>query len=98
MKFISLQQYSPIISDKEKGNVIYNTIYEMNPQSEQIEIDMTGIMSMTTFCAKQIFGQLYKMLGSSLFEKNIILKNVSSDVLLIIKMGIKNAVMGNESL
>lgn len=94
MKRISLQQYSPIISDKEKGNVIYNDIFELDPQNEQVEIDMTGIMSMTTFCAKQIFGQLYKMLGSCLFEKNIILKNVSSDVLLIIKMGIKNAVMG----
>ena len=95
MKSISLQQYSPIISDKEKGNVIYNDIFELDPQNEQVEIDMTRIMSMTTFCAKQIFGQLYKKLGSCLFEKNIILKNVSSDVLLIIKMGIKNAVMGN---
>ena len=95
MKSISLQQYSPIISDKEKGNVIYNDIFELDPQNEQVEIDMTGIMSMTTFCAKQIFGQLYKKLGSCLFEKNMILKNVSSDVLLIIKMGIKNAVMGN---
>ena len=95
MKSISLQQYSPIIGDKEKGNVIYNDIFELDPQNEQVEIDMTGIMSMTTFCAKQIFGQLYKKLGSCLFEKNIILKNVSSDVLLIIKMGIKNAVMGN---
>ena len=96
MKSISLQKYSPIISDKEKGNIIINDIFELNPQDEQLEIDMTGILSMTTFCAKQIFGQLYKKFGSSLFEKNIILKNVSSDVLLIIKMGIKNAVMGNK--
>ena len=96
MKSISLQKYSPIISDKEKGNIIINDIFELNPQDEQLEIDMTGILSMTTFCAKQIFGKLYKKLGSSLFEKNIILKNVSSDVLLIIKMGIKNAVMGNK--
>lgn len=95
MRSISLQQYSPIISEKEKGNVIYNDILKLNPQVDQVEIDMTGIMSMTTFCAKQIFGQLYKKLGSCLFEKNIILKNVSSDVLLIIKMGIRNAVMGN---
>lgn len=93
MKQISLEQYSPIISDKEKGEIIYNDIYRLNPLKEEVEIDMTGIMSMTTFCAKQIFGQLYKNLGSSLFEKNIILKNVSPDVLLIIKMGIRNAVM-----
>ena len=93
MKQISLQQYSPIISDKDKGEIIYKEIYGLNPMEEKVEIDMTGIMSMTTFCAKQIFGQLYKMLGSSLFEKNIILKNVSQDVLLIIKMGIRNAVM-----
>ena len=96
MKSISLQKYSPIISDKEKGNIIINDIFELNPQDEQLEIDMTGILSMTTVCAKQIVGKLYKKSGSSLFEKNIILKNVSSDVLLIIKMGIKNAVMGNK--
>lgn len=93
MKQISLQQYCPIISDKKKGEIIYKNIYGLNPMEEKVEIDMTGIISMTTFCAKQIFGQLYKMLGSSLFEKNIILKNVSQDVLLIIKMGIRNAVM-----
>ena len=93
MKQISLEQYSPIISDKEKGEIIYNDIYRLNPLKEEVEIDMTGIMSMTTFCAKQIFGQLYKVLGSNIFEKNIILKNVSQDVLLIIKMGIRNAVM-----
>jgi len=93
MKQISLQQYSPIISDKDKGEIIYKDIYGLNPMEEKVEIDMTGIMSMTTFCAKQIFGQLYKILGSSRFERNIILKNVSPDVLLIIKMGIRNAVM-----
>lgn len=95
MKQISLQQYCPIISDKKKGEIIYKNIYGLNPMEEKVEIDMTGIISMTTFCAKQIFGQLYKVLGSSLFEKNIILKNVSQDVLLIIKMGIRNAVMQN---
>lgn len=93
MKQISLQKYSPIISDKDKGEIIYNDIYGLNPQEEKVEIDMTGIMSMTTYCAKQIFGKLYKVLGSSCFENNIILKNVSPDVLLIIKMGIRNAVM-----
>ena len=93
MKQISLQQYSPIISDKDKGEIIYKDIYGLNPMEEKVEIDMTGIMSMTTFCAKQIFGQLYKMRGPSRLERNIILKNVSPDVLLIIKMGIRNAVM-----
>nr|WP_297230906.1 STAS-like domain-containing protein [uncultured Prevotella sp.] len=93
MKSLSLQPYSPIISDKKIGKRIYNEILELDPKENMVEIDMAGIISMTTYCAKQIFGKLYKELGPNLFEKNIILKKVSTDVLLIIKMGIKNAVL-----
>ena len=39
MKSISLQKYSPIISDKEKGNIIINDIFELNPQDEQLDIE-----------------------------------------------------------
>ncbi len=93
MKSLSLQPYSPIINDKTIGERIYNEILGLDPKENRVEIDMAGIISMTTYCAKQIFGKLYKELGPNLFENNIILKKVSSDVLLIIKMGIKNAVL-----
>ena len=73
-------------------NIIINDIFELNPQDEQLEIDMTGIMSMTTFCAKQIFGRLYIELGSECFFKNIIIKGASDDVQSIIKLGIRFAV------
>lgn len=63
MKSISLQKYSPIISDKEKGNIIINDIFELNPQDEQLEIDMTGIMSMTTFLRKTNFRAVVQEVG-----------------------------------
>lgn len=90
---IDLHQYSPIISDKNVGEEIFNKIWSLDPKNNQVEIDMNGIMSMTTYCAKQIFGRLYKELAPSLFESNIILKNATEDVILIIKMGIRNAVI-----
>ena len=74
MKSLSLQSYSPIISDKTIGERIYNEILGLDPKENMVEIDMAGIVSMTTYCAKQIFGKLYKELGPKLFEKNIILK------------------------
>lgn len=92
-KTIDLHQYSPIISDKKVGEEIFNKIWNLDPKTNQVEIDMNGIMSMTTYCAKQIFGRLYKDLGPSLFESNVILKNATGDVILIIKMGIRNAVL-----
>lgn len=94
MKKISLRQYSPIISEKNIGEEIFNNIWNLDPKDNQVEVDMSGIISMTTYSAKQIFGRLYKNLGPSLFENNIILINATNDVILIIKMGIRNAVIG----
>lgn len=94
MKTMTLRQYGPIISDSAVGDKILNEILNLNPKEEEVEVDMESIVSMTTFCAKQIFGTLYKELGANLFERHVLLKNVSSDVLLIIKMGIRNAVIG----
>lgn len=94
MKTITLEQYGPIISDSAVGDEILHKILDLNPKEEEVEVDMESIVSMTTFCAKQIFGALYNELGAALFERHILLKNVSSDVLLIIKMGIRNAVVG----
>lgn len=92
MSNLNLKDYSPIISDKKKGEIIYNDILALNPQNDTVEIDMGDIVSMTTYCAKLIFGRLYVDLGADVFYNNILLKNLSDDVAIIIKMGIKSAV------
>lgn len=92
MKIIELKKYGPIISDKIVGDEIYQLINENLKNHQNISIDLTGIISMATFCAKQIFGRLYLSLTSEVFFERIELTNVSDDVKLIIKIGIQNAI------
>lgn len=91
-KNILLDEFAPIISSKESGSIIYNRIKDANPQENEITIDMRNIKSMATYCAKQIFGRLYVELGQSTFSKNIIIKNASDNVKLIIQLGIRFAI------
>ena len=91
-KTIDLSQYAPIISDKVIGLEIYKKIKELNPALNKVEVDFSGIKAMTTFCAKQIFGQLYVELTPSVFYNNVILKHVAEDVKFSINYGVKSAV------
>lgn len=91
-KNISLDEFAPIISSKESGSIIYNRIKDANPLENEITIEMRYIKSMATYCAKQIFGRLYVELGQNIFSKNIIIKNASDNVKLIIQLGIRFAI------
>ncbi|MGV3588556.1 MAG: STAS-like domain-containing protein [Adhaeribacter sp.] len=91
MKNLSLEKYSPIISDREIGDEIYSEIKNKLHDKEPINIDLKDIKSMATFCAKQIFGRLYLDLGSTEFFNKVILKNATDDVKTIIRIGIQSA-------
>jgi hypothetical protein len=91
MKTINLDTYGPVISDKEIGQKIYLLIKEEAAKGDQVEIDLKSIKSMATYCAKQIFGNLYIELTPSVFFNNILLKNANNDVRSIIKIGIQHA-------
>lgn len=91
MMKVDLKHYAPIISDRTTGDSIYREIKSKHPETNRVEIYLTGIVSMATYSAKQIFGRLYIELGSDIFYRNIILKDVSEDVLFLIKLGIKHA-------
>ena len=92
MSTISLSKFAPVIRDKETGQQIYDSIKQMNPESEVVTIDFKDIVTMATFCAKQIFGKLYMELNPDVFFSNIKIKNANDDVKLIIRMGIQNAI------
>jgi hypothetical protein len=47
---------------------------------------------MATFCAKQVFGNLYLELGPSDFFEKIRISNANDDIRTIIKIGIQHAV------
>lgn len=94
---INLQEFGPILSNKVIGNRIYEIINENTPKDNQIIIDLQGIKSMATFCAKQIFGRLFIELSPEIFHKNIILKNMSQDVKASISLGIRYALKDGPS-
>lgn len=91
MKYIDLSNYAPSVNREEIGAAIYNQIMSCSPLEEEVEINMTSIKAMATFCAKQIFGTLYKKLGSTVFFKNIKIIGASENVKLSIQLGIEDA-------
>lgn len=88
---IDLTEYGPIISDKETGEEIYNKINEVLKSQHTIIINLDSILSMATFCAKQIFGKLYLELSPTVFFERIKIQNANDDIKLIINMGIHSA-------
>ena len=92
MKAIEFKKYCPIISDKKIGEELYKLIDDTLKNQDKVVIDLAEIISMATFCAKQIFGKLYISLTPELFFERIEFINVSDDIKLIIKIGIQNAI------
>ncbi|MBR3626773.1 MAG: DUF4325 domain-containing protein [Bacteroidaceae bacterium] len=89
---ISLSEYSPLLSSKEKGDEIYRKIQDADPVNNLVELDLTDLVSMATYCAKQIFGKLYIELGAELFFAHIKILNASENLKLIIRIGINSAI------
>lgn len=92
MAVINLNKYAPLITRRELGEEIYNLIRHGLDLHDEVEVSMTHIVSMTTFCAKQIFGRLYVEMGREEYRRRVHLVNLSDDVNFIIRIGITNAV------
>ena len=92
MKTYSMTTYAPLFVDKEVARRIHEQILALDPENNEVEIDMTGIESMTTLCAKIIFGALAKSMGLSKFYKQIKFRGLSDEVELILDMGIESAI------
>jgi len=92
MAVINLNKYAPLITRRELGDEVYTLIKHGLDANDEVEVSMTQIVSMTTFCAKQIFGRLYVELGREEYRRRVHLINVSEDVNFIIRIGITNAV------
>lgn len=88
---ISINKYGATITKKEVAEKILSDINLHHPESNVIEVDMNGILAMTTQCANIIFGTLYTQLGSDNYFKNIILKNASKAIRFVIDMGLNHA-------
>ena len=90
---IDLKNYAPIIGLEEKGAEILNMIKNALSTGE-VTIDFAGVKTMATFCAKQIFGSLYKDMGPDSFYEQIKIVNASEDIKSTIRAGIVSAING----
>ena len=86
-----MKEYAPLFVNKERAFKIYEEIMLLDPEHNTITVDLTGIVSMTTICAKIIFGRLCKKLGSKVYHANIHFIGKTDGVDLVIKMGIASA-------
>lgn len=89
---IKLDKYGPIISDKKIGQKIYDELKKSLESNNEIEVDFENVISMATFCAKQVFGKLYIENGAEYFFEKIKMSNANDDLKIIIKMGIQSAI------
>ncbi len=87
---LKLLNYGKIISNDELGKKIIDEIHLLLKESNTIVINFLGVQSITLYNAKQIFGELYLELGSEDFFERIQLKNISSNLEYIIRLGIQN--------
>ena len=87
-----LASYGPVISDDNVGTKIYNDINNLLVNDDIVVVDFSGIIAMTTYCAKEIFGQLCKNLTRAIYQKRIQLENASDDIQFIISRGIESAI------
>ena len=93
MKNVALKEYGQIFSEKEDGDKLYEQIKKLLNQSDEIiYLNFDGVISMATFCAKQVFGRLYIEQGAEEFFKRIKFSSVNKNLQLIIKIGIQNAI------
>lgn len=90
-QFYDMKQYAPLFVDRQRAQNVYEEILALNPGDNKIVVDLSGVVSMTTICAKFIFGRLYKKLGSELYHKNISFIGKSEGIDLVIRMGIASA-------
>lgn len=98
MDTIHVNQFGSVITDKEVGAKILHLSREKIDADGVVKIDLTGILTMATYCAKQIFGSLYVQLGPEGFFRKVSISNASDDVKALIQMGILSALQETERI
>lgn len=84
---ISLKQYGQAITSKEIALKILAQI-QKDLHTAPVVIDFSDVFTITTSCAKLIFGPLYKKLGPDKFLNDIEFVGINEDIEIIVKEGI----------
>lgn len=89
MKTVKLSDYGLIIRDEYIGNIIYLDLRSKISEESRIVINFSGVVSIATFCARQIFGKLFLELGATRFSEQMSLENASDSVKSVISEAIR---------
>ena len=89
-----MNRFKSIVTRKSDGEEVYNDIKSHLANGETIVVDFSGIDTMTTYFAKQVFGKLYMELGAEEFANKICFEkqNMTDDVELVLRIGITGAI------
>ena len=93
---VTLKKFGTSIVTPDRGKEVYDYLKRCYDEDGNLIIDLADTVSMTTYCARQIFGEFYTELGPAHFYKTIKLKNLSDELGLVIKMGIRKAIKAKE--
>lgn len=90
---LKISDYGLIISGDDVGSEILSNIREIISSGDSVIVDFNGVYAMATYCAKQIFGELFVTLGEAKFKQLIkIPVSTSDDIRETISEGVIDAV------
>ncbi len=91
---LQMNRFKSIVTRKSDGEEVYGEIKSHLDSGEVILVDFSGIDTMTTYFAKQVFGKLYMELGPEVFSERIRFEKskMTDDVELVLRIGIAGAI------
>lgn len=91
---LMMDRFKTIVTRKNNGEEVYSEIKEHISKGETVIVDFSGIDTMTTYFAKQVFGKLYMEYGPEEFDNRIKIdaRKMSDDVELVLRIGIDDAI------
>ena len=91
---LQMNRFRSVVMKKTDGEIVYQEIKSHINHGDVVLIDFSGIDTMTTYFAKQVFGKLYLELGAERFSESIKFERarMTNDVELVLKIGITGAI------
>lgn len=96
MSELHIKEINIVIASQKIGDQILEKIKNILKEEDSVILNFNEVYSMTTSCAKQIFGKLYIEMGAEDFFSKISIINTIDDLKIIINHGIQKALEENE--
>lgn len=95
---VQMNQYKHLVIRKVNGVEVYNDIKSHLDAGEVVIIDFSGIDTMTTYFAKQVFGKLYTEMGSEDFTMKVKFdkRYLTEDLDLVLRIGIAGSISDSQ--